>query len=83
VVVVGACIKPDTVMPASAIVKELTLSFVFAYRPSEFAHSLALLADGRVDGEAWITGRVGLDGVPEAFDQLRRPEALVKVLMTQ
>ncbi len=80
-VVVGACTRPDTLVPVSAVVKELTLSFVFAYRRSEFARALELLADGRVLGAPLVTGHVDLDGVPAAFDELRRANRQVKVVV--
>ena len=37
-VIVGVCAVPDTFVPVRAIEKELTIRFVFAYRPAEFAH---------------------------------------------
>jgi len=44
-------------------VKELKpCSSWLGYTPDEFAHSLRLLADGQVDADALITGKVGLDG---------------------
>ena len=81
VVVVGACIEPDTAVPAIAIIKELDVSFVFAYRPDEFAHALHLLAEGRVDGRALVTAEVDLDKVPDAFGWLRQPDEHVKIMV--
>ena len=39
-VVVGVCATPDSFVPVRAIEKELSIQFVFAYRPEEFAHAL-------------------------------------------
>ncbi len=82
VVVVGVCATPDSFVPVRAIEKELTIKFVFAYRPEEFATALRLIADGSVDVSPWITGMCDLDGVTEAFDDLRSPDVHCKILVT-
>lgn len=81
-VVVGVCMDVDRIEPILAIGKELNVQFVLAYTAEEFADTLAALADGRVDGEAMITGTVGIDGVPQAFRDLGHPEAHAKILVT-
>jgi threonine dehydrogenase-like Zn-dependent dehydrogenase len=81
VVVVGVCMEPDTIEPMFGIVKELSLQFVLGYTPDEFARSLGLLADGKVDAEALITGKVGLAGVKGAFEELANPERHTKILV--
>lgn len=43
--------------------------------------TLARLASGEIDAEAIITGRVGLDGVADAFTALRDPREHVKILV--
>lgn len=80
VVVVGVCVTPDQITPVNAILKEVTLSFVFAYRQAEFARTLDMLANGKIDGSAFVTDRIGLDGVPDAFKALREPGDRVKVI---
>ena len=75
------CMEPDTIEPMFGIVKELSLQFVLGYTPDEFAHSLRLLADGQVDADALITGKVGLDGVKGAFAELGSPERHTKILV--
>ena len=74
IIVAGVCMEPDTIEPMFGIVKELNLQFVLGYTPEEFARSPRLLADGKVDAEALITGKVGLDGVKGAFAELANPE---------
>jgi hypothetical protein len=64
------------------ISKELSIQFVLGYTPDEFKGSLHALADGRIPAEPLITGRVGIDGVGEAFGTLRDPEAHAKILVT-
>jgi threonine dehydrogenase-like Zn-dependent dehydrogenase len=81
VVVVGVCMEPDRIRPAMAINKEIDLRFVLGYTPLEFRDALHLLADGKVDGKAMITGTVGLDGVASAFDLLADPETHAKMLV--
>ncbi|MFO1161199.1 MAG: zinc-binding dehydrogenase [Reyranellaceae bacterium] len=81
VVVVGVCMEPDTIEPMFGVVKELSLQFVLGYTPDEFARSLRLLAEGQVDAEALITGKVGLAGVRDAFAELGNPERHTKILV--
>jgi threonine dehydrogenase-like Zn-dependent dehydrogenase len=80
-IVVGVCMEADTIEPMFGIVKELSLQFVLGYTPEEFARSLRLLAEGQVDAEALITGKVGLDGVKGAFAELGNPERHTKILV--
>jgi threonine dehydrogenase-like Zn-dependent dehydrogenase len=81
VTVVGVCMEPDTVSPFYAIAKELSLQFVLAYNPAEFADSLRAIADGRVALTSMITGTVDLPGVPGAFEALGHPDEQVKILV--
>ena len=81
VTVVGVCMEPDTLQPFFAISKELSLQFVLAYTPAEFAESLRAIAEGQVDVAPMITGTVGLPGVPGAFEALASPEEHVKILV--
>jgi threonine dehydrogenase-like Zn-dependent dehydrogenase len=81
VVVVGVCMEPDTTRPFFASAKELCLKYVFAYTPDEFARALRALSEGEVDISRMITGEVGLDATPGAFESLGRPEKHVKILV--
>ena len=81
IVVVGVCVGEDRITPAMGINKELDLRFVFGYTPLEFRDALHLLAEGTVDPRPLITGTVGLDGVPAAFDALGDDPAHAKVLV--
>jgi threonine dehydrogenase-like Zn-dependent dehydrogenase len=73
--------EPDAIEPMFGIVKELSVQFVLGYMPEEFARSLRLLADGAVDAPSLITGKVGLDGVKAAFEELGNPERHTKILV--
>lgn len=81
VVVAGVCMEPDRIEPLFGIVKELSLQFVLGYTPDEFARCLRLLAEGRVEADALITGKVGLSGVKGAFEELANPERHTKILV--
>ena len=81
VVVVGVCMGEDRLRPAMAISKEIDMRFVFGYTPLEFRDTLHMLADGKLDGSALVTGTVGLDGVAGAFEALGTAEAHAKVLV--
>jgi 2-desacetyl-2-hydroxyethyl bacteriochlorophyllide A dehydrogenase len=82
IVVAGVCMQLDTIRPMFGINKELSLQFVLGYTPDEFKGSLHALADGRIPADPMITGRVGIDGVAQAFGTLRDPEAHAKILVT-
>ena len=81
IVVVGVCMQPDALTPMFGIAKELNLQFVLGYTPEEFAASLHSIAEGAIDVAPMITGEVGLDEVPAAFDALANPEEHCKILV--
>jgi threonine dehydrogenase-like Zn-dependent dehydrogenase len=81
VIVVGVCMGDDRIRPAMAIGKEVDLRFVFGYTPLEFRDTLHMLADGKLDASALVTGTVGLDGVAGAFEALGNPEEHAKILI--
>lgn len=82
VLVVGACMQQDTFHPMLGIQKELSIQFALGYTPLEFDSALRAIADGKVDLAPLITGRVPIDGVPQAFQDLDDPEAHAKILVT-
>jgi threonine dehydrogenase-like Zn-dependent dehydrogenase len=65
----------------AGINKQLQLDFVLGYSPQEFASTLEHLAAGRLDGAPMITGKVGADGVAQAFVDLGDPERHAKILV--
>ena len=81
VVVVGVCMESDQFEPFFGIVKQLNVQFVLAYTPEEFAESLRLIAEGKIDVTPLITGTVGLSGVQQAFTDLANPEKHAKILV--
>ncbi len=81
IIVVGVSMETDRFEPFFGIVKHLNLQFVLAYTAAEFADTLGHIAAGRIDVSPLITGRVGLDGVAQAFRDLASPETHAKVLV--
>jgi threonine dehydrogenase-like Zn-dependent dehydrogenase len=80
-VIVGVCMEPDQIRPLLAVTKELNLQFVLGYTPEEFARTLGLIAEGALNVEPLITGKVGVEGVADAFRDLGNPEAHAKILV--
>jgi threonine dehydrogenase-like Zn-dependent dehydrogenase len=81
VCVVGSCMEADTIRPIMPQAKQLTIIFSFAYDPFEFGDTLRAIAEGEIDVTPMITGTCGIEGVPEAFAALGRPDEHVKILV--
>ena len=81
IIVVGVCMGDDKLRPAMAVGKEIDIRFVFGYTPIEFRDTLHMLADGKLDASALVTGTVGLAGVATAFQALGDPETHAKILI--
>ena len=81
IVVAGVCMEDDRIRPMLGINKELSVQFVLGYTPLEFADTLRDIAEGRIPVAPLVTGRVGVDGVPGAFQTLARPDAHAKILV--
>src|SRR2546430_6647213 len=73
--------EADAIHPMLGIVKELNLQFVLGYTQDEFAATLGHIAEGRIPTTPLITGRVGIDGVAQAFEALASPERHAKILV--
>ena len=61
--------------------KELDLLFAFYYAPEDFAAAVEAISGGAIDWKLWVTGKVGIDGVAEAFEALSAPNDHVKILV--
>jgi threonine dehydrogenase-like Zn-dependent dehydrogenase len=81
VVVVGVCMQQDSFRPMVAIGKELNLQFVLGYSAKEFRDTLRAIAEGELNVENLITGKVGIDGIAQAFNDLADPELHAKVIV--
>jgi threonine dehydrogenase-like Zn-dependent dehydrogenase len=81
VLVVGVCMEADSVRPLVGIGKELVISFALGYDPFEFGSTLQAIASGEIDVAPMITGHVGIAGVPQAFEDLGKPDEHCKILV--
>ena len=81
IVVVGVCMEADQFQPMFGINKELNIQFVLGYTGEEFTATLSNLAEGRVNGDPLITGKVGVEGVAKAFEDLASPETHAKIMV--
>jgi threonine dehydrogenase-like Zn-dependent dehydrogenase len=81
IVVAGVCMEEDRIRPLVAVAKEISLQFVLGYTPEEFAGTLGSIAEGKIAVEPLITGRVALDGVADAFEELAQPDRHAKILV--
>ncbi|MFE3797864.1 alcohol dehydrogenase catalytic domain-containing protein [Nocardia tengchongensis] len=79
--VLAAPFADEPIIPVVGQFRRIAINF--GHGPYENAYDITLerLASGLIDAEAIITGRVGLDGVAEAFTALRDPEEHVKILV--
>jgi threonine dehydrogenase-like Zn-dependent dehydrogenase len=81
IVIAGVCQQMDMIMPLVGIVKELNLQFVLGYRPPDFDYVIEMIAKDRIDVDHMITDVVNLDGLPAAFEALRKPVTQCKVML--
>jgi (R,R)-butanediol dehydrogenase/meso-butanediol dehydrogenase/diacetyl reductase len=81
IVVVGVCMKEDTLVPISAILKELRLQFILGYVQEDFAKVLEFLEAGKINAKAMVTDRVTLNTLPDAFEGLRQPGNQIKLMI--
>lgn len=81
VITVGVCAHEDKLTPREAIITELTLEFSFAYRPEEFAQSLAAIAAHPDKVRRLVTSRLPLAETEGAFDRLASNPEEIKVLI--
>lgn len=82
VVIAGVCMAPDTVMPVTALIKEVEVRFAVYYKGDEFGAAARLLESGRVAADAMVTGAVPLDDVGGAFTRLLTSTADRKIVVT-
>jgi (R,R)-butanediol dehydrogenase / meso-butanediol dehydrogenase / diacetyl reductase len=81
IVVTGIAPGSDSFMPLVAVGKELNFKFVIYYTPQEFAEALDMVRSGAVNCKPLITGKIGLNGVAQAFKDLADPERHAKIII--
>ena len=81
IVLVGLSLEPVQIQPFSWIGKEIALKASLGYSSEEFALTVDMLHQGRVDVKPLVTDVVGLGDLPEVFHALKRPTTQIKVLL--
>lgn len=80
-VLTGIPADEESFLPVISIMREHTFIFVIYYTPEEFAEALNLVRRGAIDWRLLVTGKVGLDGVGQAFADLADPERHAKIII--
>ena len=81
VVSLGYCFQPDTLVPAFAGSKEITLLFPQLYTTREFEVAIEVLDAGAVGPREMVTSTIGFTRLPAVFEGLRRVPQECKVLI--
>ena len=81
VLIAGVCMKPDTLIPVIAVLKELRLQFVAYYHRRNFELTLDLLGSERIRADRFVTDVIALDALPAAFEALKQPSTQCKVIV--
>lgn len=77
----GVCMAPDPIDHLLAYSKEPTVRFPATYTRAENEFIMEMIEQGRIDPTPLISHTISLDGLPEAFDALRRPSDQCKVVV--
>jgi threonine dehydrogenase-like Zn-dependent dehydrogenase len=81
VVSLGFCTKPDAIVPAKAMMKDITLRFSVTYDMGDFqAGADALESDGD-RARAMVTQTASLEEFPSVFEAMRQGGNQCKVLL--
>lgn len=80
-VFVGLTLEPLTFNDVELHRRELTVLASRNATPADFERVIAAVRGGYVDAQAWITHRLALDALPDAFETLRADPALIKAVI--
>jgi (R,R)-butanediol dehydrogenase/meso-butanediol dehydrogenase/diacetyl reductase len=81
VALVGMATLPAEIQPGSWLARETRLVATLAYGHEEFALTLGLIQDGRIQTGPLHTKTVGLDGMADAFALLTEDPTEIKILV--
>jgi 2-desacetyl-2-hydroxyethyl bacteriochlorophyllide A dehydrogenase len=81
IIVTGLCMERDNLYPLSGLRKELNLQFALGYSGYEFAEAFRNIRKGKLRVQPLITGKVGIEGVEQAFVELGSPGRHAKILV--
>jgi 2-desacetyl-2-hydroxyethyl bacteriochlorophyllide A dehydrogenase len=80
-VYVGLTLEPLTIDDVELHRREITLLASRNATPADFERVIAAVRGGHVDPRSWITHRLDLSSLPEAFDEVRADPALIKAIV--
>ncbi len=69
-VLAGIALKPQKLLTSIQVFKELTITAAMGYLPREFDHTIAYMANQRLNAEELITKTLGFDDCQAAFEGL-------------
>lgn len=81
VIILGMCMRPDTVVPSSIMFKQLRIQGSMIYSRREFEIVADALDAGHLEARTMITDTVALNELPDAFEALRQPTYQCKTLV--
>lgn len=79
VISLGFCTEPDTLTPAMAGFKGVSLQFPVGYSLREFEYVAAVMDKGHIDPAMLVTSVISIDDLPATFDRLRAANTETKV----
>jgi (R,R)-butanediol dehydrogenase/meso-butanediol dehydrogenase/diacetyl reductase len=81
VVSYGFCDEPDAFVPATALMKEVSIQFAMMYSRHDFEETICSLATSPSDPMTMVSEIVPLDRLPLSFEALRGPNQQCKVMI--
>ena len=81
IVALGYCQSPEAIVPAAALMKDLTLRFSTTYTREDFQTCAEALSSDAAKARAMVTDFVPLNDFPLAFEALRAGKAVGKLLV--
>jgi threonine dehydrogenase-like Zn-dependent dehydrogenase len=77
----GGCIVPDPIHPVVAMIKEVCIQFSVAYGAADFRAAIDAFDAGAVEPRAMIGETIGLDALPDRFEEMRGTPHSAKVMV--
>lgn len=74
IVALGFCMQPDPIVPAMALMKDVSIRWSVTYTRDDFAACADALDRRGEMARAMVTDAVGFGGAPEAFEAFRKGE---------
>ena len=81
IVIGGFCLEPEQLYVPSGQMRRLKIFFAAGEEQQDLDLALRSIADGKIDIESWIGGRIGLSGVDAALQEMGTPAAPVRTVV--